>query len=241
MAVSMDYVMRDLKAKNPKFAVVYPDIEFGKAGLHGAKDRAKFYNLGIRTEVLSVGALDATSQILNLKRAKVDYVIVQHIAVTAAGLIRDARKFGYNPTFLGTQWVCSQDLIKLARKAAENTYVSNIYGQWYEDAPGIQEAREVTLKYHKDLDIMKDSGYFQGWVAGLVFTEGMKRAGRDLNGETLMLAMESIQNLDTGDICGPVSFGKNNRRGQKYVRLYKADVEKVRFMPITKWRTPVTE
>ncbi|MDY7031592.1 MAG: ABC transporter substrate-binding protein [Thermodesulfobacteriota bacterium] len=241
VAVSMDYVMKDLKAKNPKFAVVYPDIEFGKAGLHGAKDRAKFYNLDIRTEVLGVGALDATSQILNLKRAKVDYVIVQHIAVTAAGLIRDARKFGYRPTFLGTQWVCSQDLIKLARKAAENTYVSNIYGQWHEDAPGIQEAREATLKYRKDLDIMKDSGYFQGWIAGMVFTEGMKRAGKNLTGETLMLAMESIQNLDTGDICGPVSFGKNNRRGQKYVRLYKADVEKVRFMPITKWRTPVTE
>ena len=241
VAVLMDYMMRDLKAKNPKVAVVYPDIEFGKAGLHGAKDRAKFYNLNIRTEVLRVGALDATSQILNLKRAKIDYVIIQHIAVTAAGLIRDARKFGYKPTFLGTQWVCSQDLIKLARKAAENTYVSNIYGQWHEDAPGIKEAREVTLKYRKDLDIMKDSGYFQGWIAGMVFKEGIERAGRNLNAETLMLAMESIKGLDTGGICGPISFGKNNRRGQKYIRIYKADIKQVRFMPVTNWRTPVEE
>ena len=241
VAVLMDYAIRDLKAKNPKFGVVYPDIEFGKAGMRGAIERAKFYGLDMHREVLNVGALDATSQILNLKRAKVDYVIVQHIAATASGLVRDARKFDYKPTFLGTQWVCSQDLIKLAGKGAENTYVSNIYGQWHEDTPGMKKIREITLKYHKSLDIMTDSGYFQGWVAAMVFTEGMKRAGRDLSGETLMKAMEGIKDLDTGGICGTITFGKENRRGQKYVRIYKADIEKIRFMPVTGWRMPVTK
>jgi branched-chain amino acid transport system substrate-binding protein len=240
VAVLMDYVMKDMKATNPKFGVVYPDIEFGKAGMQGAIERAKFYGLDMHREVLNVGALDATSQILNLKRAKVDYVIVQHIAATASGLVRDARKFGYKPTFLGTQWVCSGDLIKLAGKAAENTYASNIYSQWYEDSPGTKEAREITQKYFKSLDIMKDSAaFFQGWVGAMVFTEGMKRTGRNLTGETLMKAMEAIKDFDTGGICGPITFGKENRRGQKYVRVYKADIDKIRFMPVTGWRIPV--
>ena len=238
-AVLIDYAMIDLKAGNAKFAVVYPDIEFGKAGLHGAKDRAKKYNIKLHTEVLSVGALDATSQVLNLKRAKIDYVVIQHIAVTAAGLIRDAKKFGYKPTFLGTQWVCSQDLIKLAGKAAKNTYVSNIYGQWHEDGSGIKKAREVTLKYLKKLDMMKDSGFFQGWLSALLFAEGMKRAGRNLNGETLMKAMETFNKFDAGGICGPITFGPNNRRGQKFVRLYKPDLKEIKFFPVTKWRTPI--
>ena len=242
VAVLMDYAIRDLKAKNPKFGVVYPDIEFGKAGMRGAIERAKFYGLDMHREVLNVGALDATSQILNLKRAKVDYVIVQHIAATASGLVRDARKFDYKPTFLGTQWVCSQDLIKLAGKGAENTYASNIYSQWYEDSPGTKEAREITQKYFKSLDIMKDSAaFFQGWVGAMVFTEGMKRTGRNLTGETLMKAMEGIKDLDTGGICGSITFGANNRRGQKYIRVYKADIKKIRFMPVTGWRMPVTK
>ncbi|MDY6968192.1 MAG: ABC transporter substrate-binding protein [Spirochaetota bacterium] len=239
VAVLMDYAMRDLKASKSKYAVVYPDIEFGKAGLHGAKDRAKKYKIKLHTEVLNVGALDATSQVLNLKRAKIDYVIVQHIAVTAAGLIRDAKKFGYKPIFLGTQWVCSQDLIKLAGNAIKNTYVSNIYGQWHEDTPGIKKAREVTLKYLKKLDMMKDSGFFQGWVAALLFTEGMRRAGRNLSGESLMKAMETMIKFDAGGICGPITFGPNNRRGQKFVRIYKPDLKKIRFFPVTKWRKPI--
>ena len=89
--------------------------------------------------------------------------------------------------------------------------------------------------------MMKDSGYFQGWVASMVFTEGMKKAGRNLDGETLMKSMESIKDLDTGGICGPITFGPNNRRGQKYVRVYKADIDKSRFMPVTGWRMPVTK
>ena len=242
VAVLMDYVMKDMKATNPKFGVVYPDIEFGKAGMQGAIERAKFYDLDMHREVLNVGALDAASQILNLKKAKVDYVIVQHIAATASGLVRDARKFGYKPTFLGTQWVCSGDLIRLAGKATDNTYASNIYSQWYEDSPGTKEAREITQKYFKSLDIMKDSAaFFQGWVGAMVFTEGMKITGRNLTGETLMKAMETIKDFDTGGICGTITFGAENRRGQKYIRVYKADIEKIRFMPVTGWRMPVTK
>jgi ABC-type branched-subunit amino acid transport system substrate-binding protein len=49
------------------------------------------------------------------------------------------------------------------------------------------------------------------------FTEGLRRAGRDLTRERLIAALESMSSADLGDFI--VSFGPSNRAGSRYVDL----------------------
>ena len=72
-------------------------------------------------------------------------------------------------------------------------------------------------------------------MSAMIWAEGMKRAGKNLNNETMVKSLESINNFDTRGICGPITYGPDDHRGLDYVRLYKADVEKEIFIPITDW------
>ena len=77
-----------------------------------------------------------------------------------------------------------------------------------------------------------------GWVSAMVLTEGLRNAGRDLNEDGLIRAIESIKNFDTNGISGLVSYSSDNHKGGEYYRLLKADMEKKVFRPITEWRKP---
>ena len=68
--------------------------------------------------------------------------------------------------------------------------------------------------------------------------EGLRRAGENLNSETLIAALETFKDFDTGEISGPVSYSKENHKGGRTYRMYKTDLERVTFIPITGFRVP---
>jgi ABC-type branched-subunit amino acid transport system substrate-binding protein len=57
----------------------------------------------------------------------------------------------------------------------------------------------------------------EGFIVAKVFTEGLRRAGRDLTRERLITALEGMANVDLGDFV--VRFGPNNHNGSKFVDL----------------------
>ena len=72
----------------------------------------------------------------------------------------------------------------------------------------------------------------------MVLIEGVKRAGRDLNGETLVSGLESIKDLDTGGLSPSFFYGLKRRKGTDAGRFYRSDIEKGHFVPITGWMKP---
>ena len=97
--------------------------------------------------------------------------------------------------------------------------------------------RDVAMKYNprgKNIE----HNYVQAWVGAIVLKEGIKRAGRNLNEDSLISAIESIKDFDTEGISGLISFSSDNHKGGEYSRLLKADTEKKFFLPITEWRKP---
>jgi branched-chain amino acid transport system substrate-binding protein len=71
------------------------------------------------------------------------------------------------------------------------------------------------------------SGYF----AAMLFTEGAKRAGKNLTRESLIAALEGINGFQSG-ILPPVSIGADHETQRQgfWVR-----VEKGRFKQLTDW------
>ena len=95
-----DYIMDDLKAKDPKIAVVYAETEFGKKGLEAARKRAKAYGLTLASElVLNIGTVDASSQVLALKKAGVDYVVTCNLVPRSSRFSRMLKNTTIGPRF----------------------------------------------------------------------------------------------------------------------------------------------
>ena len=231
------YILQVLKAKDPKIAIVYPDVEFGKYGRDAAIEMSSEFSLKFYNEILAIGSLDATSQILNLKRVKPDHIILHGPPSFAAVVMRDARKFGLTTKFfIGTSFAIDDVTVRMVGKTSENFIGTNHVSTWYDKSPGAAELRKITLRLRPGTDKpFRGKLYTYGWLAALIMTEGMKRAGKDLNSESMVKSLESIKSLDTKELFGPISFGPNDRQGTRYTRFYKADVENNAIVPFTDW------
>lgn len=233
-----DYIMKDMKDKTPSIAFVYSDNEMGKTGLAEARRLAKSKGFELAgEEVLSPGALDATSQVLNLKKSKANYVIVHGYIGNTAALLRDSKKYSYDPIFFGTQGTCMYDVVKMAGSAAKNFITVHSVASWYDDNPGIAKVREITLKYKPGTEKPYRHRYYTvGWVMSIILHEGIKRAGRNLDGENIIEALETIKDLDTEGVSAPITYGPNDRKACDAIKFFKADVKKGLLVPITGWR-----
>jgi len=60
-------------------------------------------------------------------------------------------------------------------------------------------------------------GTLEGYVAAKVMVEGLRRAGKKLDREGFVKAMESMTDYDAGGF--KVSYGPGNRSGSKFVDL----------------------
>ena len=226
MEIIFDYIMNDLKPSSPKIAYVGPDNEYGKDGLVTSRERAGVYGLKlVDEEVLSPGTIDASTQVMGLRRSKADYVVMTGYVSTVVPLMRSARKFGYSPIFF-VDWVtCIEDTVKVAGGAAKNLYGVHNYGSWYEHSPGMEMKKKVFLKYYSEPKRAYRSNLNSfGWVTAMVMGEGIKRAGRNLDNESLIDALETLRGFDTGGICGNVTYTSKSHKAGKYARVYKTDL-----------------
>lgn len=235
-----DYIMHDLKAKNPRIAVVYAETEFGKKGLEAAQKRAKQYGIKLVSElVLNIGAVDASSQILSLKKDNVDYVVTCNLAPPIITFLKTAEKYDYWPTTFGINWSCDDVVVKACKTAAKNYIGVNFVGGWADDTLGMKRVRELAKKSGRDPDKMLTSLYTHGVATGTVYAEGLKRAGQNLTPDSFKNALETLKDFDTGGIVPPVTFTSTSHAPSPLSRLYRADPDKGAMIPITDWRKPM--
>ncbi|HCX90586.1 MAG: hypothetical protein COW04_05775 [Deltaproteobacteria bacterium CG12_big_fil_rev_8_21_14_0_65_43_10] len=238
LKLCVDYIMKDLKAKNPKIALVCPDIEFGKAGFKATKEYLKKYNLEFSaTSIINIGDIDATSQILTLKKSDPDYIILHDALAGLISFFKSAKKYGLRSKVFGSFYVSDEENIKVTGDAMKDVLAVSPIGYWSDNTPGMAELRKITTKYHPDTKLMIRS-YTQGWLTSMICAEGLKRAGRNLNPETLVEAYETFKNFSTGGISGHVSYSKNNHKAGTMNKMYKVDVKNQTFIPITEYREP---
>ncbi len=234
-----DYIMRDLKAKDPKIAVVYAETEFGKKGLEAARKRAQQYGLKLASElVLNIGTVDASSQVLALKKAGVEYVVTCNLVPPIITFLKAAEQYDYWPTTFGINWSCDDTVVKACKSAAKNYIGVNFVGGWEDDTPGMKRVRELAQKNERDPAKMLTSLYTIGAATAAVYLEGIRRAGKDLTPQSFKNGLETLKDFDTGGIVPPVTYTPASHAPTRFARLYRANLEKGVMMPITDWRTP---
>ncbi|MBI4775924.1 MAG: ABC transporter substrate-binding protein [Deltaproteobacteria bacterium] len=233
----VDYIHDDLGIEDPRIGVVYTKKEYGKVGLDAIKDRAKKYDIPVVAElVMPTGAVDASSQVLALQKADANIVITCDVLPPVISFVKTTQKYAYTPVIFGFNWATDDMIVKACGEGAKNYIGVNFVGGWSDDSPGLTLVREIAAKYGAEPGLT--SLYVNGVGVAWLFVEAMKRAGENLNPDTLKEAMETLSDYETGGIFPPVTYTHQSHAPSEKVKFFKADVPNNRLVPITDWRSP---
>jgi len=208
-----DYLYERLGYK--KIAMFYQNDDYGKQGVMGVERYLKDKNISLVEKVSAeVTDRDLSTHALKLKNSGAQAVIMWTMPTHAALLLAETAKIGFKP-----QWATSNTLsdAALMLQITKGLWAGMIHSNFVEppdsDAPLMKKYRE----WHKKLAPQERWGVF--YLAGIVFAEpffeGVRQAGRNLNNDTLMKALESLK--DFRGIGGPISYSPTERQGAKHV------------------------
>lgn len=188
--LALPRLAKDKNAK--KVCTFYQDDEFGLEVDRGAEAGAKAANLQVSEKTsFKRGATDFSSQVAKLKASGCDLVVMGTIIRETVGAIAEARKIGYNPTFLGTTASYTELIHKLGGKAVEGFYSTMVSQFPYLDEAS-QPIRFWATKYKTKFN--EDPAMFSVYGYEIVdaFVAAARKAGPNLTTESFVKAMEGI-------------------------------------------------
>lgn len=213
--------IKDNKGKTVAF--IYNDTGFGRSPFFpDGEEAAK--KLGIQLvdkQVVDLKALDATAQMLNLKKSGAEYAIVQQTYMATSTILKDAKKNGLTTKFIGLNWTFDKPLIKLAGDAANGFYGVSPFAFWDEtNVEGIKLLREINKKYHPNI-AEREINYVQGFASMYVILNAIKNVKGEITGEAIKNSLESMKNFSTMGLTPPVTFTKDIHKGVRAARIYQ--------------------
>ncbi|MDY7033703.1 MAG: ABC transporter substrate-binding protein [Thermodesulfobacteriota bacterium] len=235
--VIYDHIVNDLKPKELNIVLVCPDVDYGKMGVEYSKRWADSLKFDFTREIVNFGALDATSQVMSIKRRKPTHIVMHHASVGTVALMRDLKKFGVNVPVYGTMPTCTEDTVRMGGDASKNYVGVHGFSSWYDDFQGVKDMRKITLKYKPGTEQpVRSKLYTAGWIIATVVYEGIRKCGKDLSVENFINALESMRDYDSKGLCGPITFTPTNHQGLHHSKFFKADPQSGRLVPISDWK-----
>ena len=188
---AMKRVIKDKGLK--KICTIYQDDDFGlevmQGGEQGLKDLGMTY---AEKTTYKRGATDFSSQVAKMKEAGCDGVVMGTIIRETIGVIGTGRKLDWNPAFVGTTASYFDIIHKLGGAAVNGFYSACTINYPYEDDKS-EKVRawfsSYKEKYSEDPTVLSAYGY---QLTGL-FIEAAKKAGKDLNPDTLAKSLSTLE------------------------------------------------
>lgn len=232
--ILLKYIANEKPGANVAF--FYSDTEFGRDPVAYGREMCKKLGLNlVAEEVAKVGGVDVASQVLDMKRKNAEYVIFQGFVTSPVdAVIKQARDYGLKAKFMGTHWGTHKMLLDKMGPLAEGYLGVMPYSFYYEDdVPIMKKIKDWNAKHHPK-HTYRPTSYMQGFFTGQVFIECLKGADKlgEINGETLVKALQGIKDVDVGGMMAPISIVNNKI---PMGRVYKANVQKGIFEPISDW------
>jgi ABC-type branched-subunit amino acid transport system substrate-binding protein len=200
-----------------KFSVIHYDDAIGKENLTAVETALARRGL----KAASIGTLkrnqtDLGAAVADVVKAAPDVVIATTLYKTTGDFIKGARKAGSNAQFASTSFVGASALATELGDQGTGVVVAQVVPPY--SRASIQIVREYQGAIEKSLG-KKDYSFtsLESYISAKVLVEGIRRAGANPTRESLMKALDGMQNFNVGGYV--VDFTPTNHNGSKFVEL----------------------
>ncbi|NKB69213.1 MAG: ABC transporter substrate-binding protein [Candidatus Latescibacteria bacterium] len=214
-----------------RLATLYQDDAMGRDGLKGLRQAAAHYGLSIvAEETYKSGAVDFSSQVLNLRRAEPTHVVFFTIYREAAAVLKEAQTTDWQPRFIGFSPAADDKIVELAGAAAagyEALQSIDLQGT----NPQIRQYHDLLQQYTPK----RQARFYHAWGywSAQILVEGLQRAGRHLTREKLVAALETFENWNQS-VGPPLTYGPGLRGGHNVSAfIMRADLEQKKLVRIS--------
>jgi branched-chain amino acid transport system substrate-binding protein len=226
----------------PRVALMHNASPFGLSPWQqGGEAYAAEIEVDAQAYEMSRGATDFTAELTQIRQSGAQYVVFQNTSGPVALALRNARSLGLNATFFCLNWCANELLIDLANEAAEGVVGSMPFAPLSMSVEGTRDIRAYLEGEGIAVEEMSNA-FTQGWWTMAVMAEGIRRtleAGQELTGPNIKSALEMLDGFDTGGVSVPLTFGPDDHRGSKGLRLFV--VEDGAWRPISDFRAVGTD
>ncbi len=199
-----------------QIAIFSQNDAYGDAGfagvMRGLEDAGYEFGLQLAHGRYERNTQDVEQGLLKIMEAPIEPKAIIMIGAYAAcaKFIRIARRALPDTIFLNVSFVGSTALNNALGPAGEGVIVTQV-------VPHFNSDLEITEQYRRDLETFApgvEPGFvsLEGYIVARIFTEGIRRAGPEINRESIIDAILSIENLDIG-LGTPISYSKSNHQG----------------------------
>lgn len=217
------------KLGSKKIALFYQNDDYGKMAMVGVKravEEAKGKATLVEAVPYEVTERALSTHALKLKESGADTVVIYPTPSHGALIMKEMAKIDFRPKVLATFTLGDPIMYNIAGEVWEGTYIA-LPG--HSGVPGVDpEATalaETLIKFNPDL---KGKEYLavHGAVSMAILVEGIRKAGKDLDSESLIKGLESIKDWKPEGIGAPVTFAPDRRHGVNASRMGQAKAGK---------------
>jgi len=213
--------MVDFFVKNglTRIAVMYQADPFGESGLAGVMSALRNYQLApVVTATYTKNTDDVATAVKTIAATDPQAIIMVSINKSTGNFVKQYAATGKSALMFNISVVNPKELMKIAGAAVRGVGITQVVPYPFFSSSKLSQEYLELLKRHGGADAQPSYASFEEFIGAKVLVEGLKRAGKKLSRETLMQALESIENFDLGGGF-KISYGKNNRIGSRYVDL----------------------
>lgn len=199
-----------------RIAVFHQDDGYGQAGLAGVQAALKTLDLTpVSVGVVARNSTEVAAALKTILASRPEAIVQIGAYQACAVFVRQARRAGYTGNFYNVSFVGTQALLDELGAEAKGVAVSQVMPYPYSATTPIAAEYQAALKDKRG--VVPNYSGMEGFVAAKLFTEVLRRAGRGLNRDSFLAALDGLQKLDLGGFV--LEFGPGQRVGSRFVEL----------------------
>ena len=199
-----------------KIAVFYQNDSYGKAGLEGVMRALTKRDLKPAAAVtVERNSVDVDAALAEILKVAPEAVIQISAYKSCAALIKQAKAKSYGGQFFNVSFVGSKALAEELGDTGAGITISQVVPFPYTPSSVIvrEYQQRMTDAGNKEFDYSS----MEGFLAAKVFTEGLRKAGKNLTRESFVTALESLRDYNLGGFT--VNYSGKSHEGSRYTDL----------------------
>ncbi len=215
--------------KKSRLAIVHSDKELALAAVAAIEDQARKSGwTTITKKAFSSEHFDAAAIAAALKAEGAEAVFFLGASGEETAFINAAAAANWTPDVFLLGALTSRSLVNTVPLSFKDRVFLSFPTVPNDVTPeGLAELRALQEKYKFPLGHL--ASQLNAFAAAKIFTEALKRAGRDLSREKLVTALEGLYDYETG-VTPSITFGPNRRVGAMGAYVLSIDPTKKEFV-----------